>query len=89
MLPRLDIGPDLSLELLTLDHAEALFGLTDANRDHLRVWLPWLDEVRNIDDTRRFIEIACRQQADNDGFQTVILHHGRPAGVIGDSARPR
>lgn len=83
MLPRLDIDPDLSLELLTSAHAEALFELTDANRDHLRTWLPWLDEVRSVEDTQRFIEIACRQQAENDGFQTVILHYGRPAGLIG------
>lgn len=83
MLAKLDIGPNLVLELLAPGHAEALFRLTDANRSHLRQWLPWLDEVRGIDDTRAFIAVATRQHADNDGFQTVIMHDGAPVGMIG------
>lgn len=83
MLPKLDIGPDLALELLAPDHADALYRLTVANRDYLRAWLPWLDEIRGIEDTRFFIELARRQHADNNGFQTVIVHAGEPVGIVG------
>jgi ribosomal-protein-serine acetyltransferase len=83
MLPKLDIDADLALELLAPRHAEALFRLTHANRVHLRIWLPWLDQIRAVEDTRAFVALAMRQHAGNDGFQTVIVHAGEPVGMIG------
>ena len=43
---------------LDLADADEIFSLTDANRGHLRQWLPWLDSVRRVDDTRTFIRAA-------------------------------
>jgi ribosomal-protein-serine acetyltransferase len=83
MLPKLEIDADLTLELLEPRHAEAVFRLTDTNREHLRVWLPWLDQVRTVEDTRAFVALALQQYADNDGFQTVIVHDGEAVGMIG------
>lgn len=77
------LDEDLSLELLELRHADELFALTDANRDHLREWLPWLDSTRSIEDTKAFIKTTQEQRAENNGFHTTILFKGRIAGVIG------
>ena len=63
--------------------ADELFALTVANRGHLRRWLPWLDSVRRVEDTRTFIRAAREQAARNDGIQLAFRVEGRIAGVIG------
>lgn len=72
-----------SLRELGLSDAEELFALCDANRPHLRRWLPWLDRTRSVADSRGFIESTLRQAENNQGIQTVIVVRGRIAGVIG------
>jgi len=71
--------------LVPLDFADAdeLFSLTDANRRYLRQWLPWLDSVRGVDDTRTFIRAARAQAARNDGAQLALTVDGNIAGVVG------
>lgn len=68
---------------LELADADELFSLTDANRRHLRRWLPWLDGVRGVDDTRTFIRAAQAQAARNDGVQLALTVDGRIAGMVG------
>ncbi len=63
--------------------ADELFALTDLNRLYLRQWLPWLDNITRIEDTRAFIRSAQAQASQNNGRQLAIRHHGRIAGIIG------
>lgn len=51
-----EIDRDLKLSLSILQYAEELFELTHKNRDFLKQWLPWLDNVQAISDTKEFIE---------------------------------
>src|SRR5687768_9631832 len=69
-----------SLRELALSDTEELFAVCDANRAHLRRWLPWLDRTRAPADTHGFIESTLRQTENNQGFQAVILAAGRIAG---------
>jgi ribosomal-protein-serine acetyltransferase len=71
------------LRLLQLADAQELFALTDANRSYLRQWLPWLDFVMQVDDTRDFIARAMKQFAENVGLVAAICHDGRIVGVVG------
>lgn len=71
------------METLELRHAEELFALTDHNRDYLRRWLPWLDGIRVVEDTRSFIRATMTQARHNRGFQAAIVSDGRVTGVIG------
>ena len=77
------ISAGVRLTPLDLDDAADLFALTDANRAHLRIWLPWLDGIRRIEDTRAFIRTAARQASRNDGAQFAVRVDGAIAGVIG------
>lgn len=77
------IREDLSLTTLDLGHAEELFRLTERNRTYLRCWLPWLDGIRIVEDTRAFIRATVAQTRENNGFQVVIVSRGRLAGVLG------
>lgn len=77
------IDPDLSLELLAPRHAEELFALVDANREHLKPWMPWVASTNSPDDTRAFIAQTLKQVADNSGFQTAVCSGGKIVGVVG------
>jgi ribosomal-protein-serine acetyltransferase len=82
MLPH-RISSEISLELLEPRHASELFALTDANREHLRGWMPWVDGTQTVDDTKAFIEVTRTQLAANSGFQTAIRLRDRLVGVVG------
>jgi ribosomal-protein-serine acetyltransferase len=77
------INDDLELRLLQIGDAEELFALTDANRLYLRQWLPWLDVVTQVEDTKDFITRALNQFANNEGFVAAICSGGCIVGTIG------
>lgn len=81
-----DLNAKTSLKILTLDDAPALFELTDQNRDHLRVWLPWVDKNQTVEDSRNFIKSTLVQLSHDNGFQAGIWFEGRLAGVVGHHA---
>ncbi len=77
------ISDDIDLRLLQLADAAELFALTDANRIYLRRWLPWLDIINQVDDTRNFIARTMKQFADNEGLVAAICDSGRIVGLVG------
>ena len=77
------IDEDLELCLLDEDDAQALFDLTDQNREYLRQWLIWVDNIETISDAQRYIRSSLGQLVENNGFQTGIWYRGTLAGIIG------
>ena len=79
------------LRLLQKADAAEMFALTDANRDYLRQWLPWLDAISGVNDTQNFIQHTLQQAADRQGFVAAIwemsgvdpMLENRLVGVIG------
>ena len=77
------ISDSQELRLLQLDDAEELFSLTDANRSYLRKWLPWLDTIDRVDDTRDFIARTLKQFAENEGLAAAICDRSKIVGLVG------
>lgn len=77
------INKDLKLRTLREDDAEALFELVDANRKHLREWLPWLDANTEVEDSRAFIRSVLKQESDNLGPTYAIIFRESLVGVVG------
>ncbi len=77
------LNENSELRLLEEQHAEELAEITDRNREHLREWLPWLDDNRTVEDRKNFIRATLQQFANNNGFQAGIWHAGELAGVVG------
>jgi ribosomal-protein-serine acetyltransferase len=50
--------PSLKLRLLEEEDAEELSLRVDQNREHLRQWMPWLDEIDTLNFIRRSLEGA-------------------------------
>lgn len=69
--------------MLNESQAQLLFELIDANRQHLRRWLPWVDKQVSSEESKLFIRRSLQQIAENNGFQCAIWHKKRLAGVIG------
>ena len=66
------INDRLQLRLYAPHHADEVFAVSNANREHIRVWLPWIDAVKTVDDTRQFIRKSLEQYAHDNGFQCGI-----------------
>ena len=41
---------NIHITVIELDHTEELFDLIERNRDHLRKWLPWVDQIKTVTD---------------------------------------
>ncbi len=78
------LGDDAELRLLEEAHVGELYRLTDANRAHLRQWLPWVDDTRSVEDTRCFVRVATQQFASNQGYECGIWWRGQLVGTIGN-----
>jgi len=78
-----DISENTYLKLLDLNDVDELFTLTDRSRETLREWLPFVDDVRTVEDTEKFVRNAMHQYANNNGIQAGIYYEGKLAGVIG------
>lgn len=76
------INPCLELRLLQPTDAAGLFALIDADRAHLREWLPWVDDTRKVADSTKFIAKALRERTETRAFTSGIWSMGRLVGVI-------
>jgi ribosomal-protein-serine acetyltransferase len=77
------ISETFSLTPLDLRDADEFFVLIDSNRDYLRRWLPWLDSIRCVEDTRAFIKSVQVQESQNNGTQLGIRLNGQVVGTVG------
>ena len=79
----LRVNDRIELRLLQITDAEELFALTDANRNYLRVWLPWLDGTNSVADTKNFIEYTLETSSNNRGVAAAICDERSIVGLIG------
>lgn len=78
----LPIAPGARLRLLDEGEAGALTDVIDANRDHLRRWLPWA-ETHDLEDSVEYLRRKRLQWDMNDGFEGAIELDGRIVGGAG------
>ncbi|MFC2948724.1 GNAT family N-acetyltransferase [Virgibacillus sediminis] len=78
----LEIDEEITLRDLQISDAEELFRLTDQSREYLREWLPWVDNTKNIDDSRAFIEHARKAYAERKGLTCGIFYQGKLVGTV-------
>jgi ribosomal-protein-serine acetyltransferase len=75
-----DLGDGAVLRRLTLEDLDAVWGLVDAERERLRVWMPWVDLTTSIDDQRRWLEGVV---ADELAAESAIFANGTYVGGAG------
>jgi ribosomal-protein-serine acetyltransferase len=77
------VDDSISLELIDYHHAGQLYQLVKANRDHLRIWLPWVDYMRTLEDFKRYIGNSKQRHANHVESGYVIMANGSMIGRIG------
>ncbi len=80
---RLTVDDDIQLVLRSETDAAAFFGLTDANRRHLRAWLPWVDHTTTIEDTAGYIRKCETDFHAGTKIDVGIRYQGEWVGSIG------
>ena len=74
---------DVTLRLLEPQHAEEVFAVVDAHRDHLGRWLPWVETSRSPTDTAAFAEQSLRHFAERKALTLSVLERGAVVGGAG------
>ena len=77
------ISSSLEIKLSLPKYAPEIYALTDANRDFLKEWLPWLDYTRSEDDTRSFIQEQLVRFSKGEAVHVTIFYEGVIVGVAG------
>lgn len=77
-----DLGDGITIKALEPQHAAELFRVTDAGREYLRLWLPWVDGVLKVEDSAAYIDFARKQRSENLAFHYAIWSGGDIVGGI-------
>lgn len=83
MIFRRVLGPGELVVALRRADAADLFAAVDRNREHLRAWLPWVDQTAQVEDSLAFLDECERQTAANGMLTCALRQQGRLVGVIG------
>lgn len=95
--PAIQVNDNIVLERIEQKHAEQLYALVEANRHHLREWLPWVDSMKSVKSFENYITLCDQQhEAGTDaGFMIMLddnmigriglhqIHHHNLSGAIG------
>lgn len=77
------LGPDAWLRPLRIRHAAELHAVVEANREHLRRWLPWVDASESVEQTRAYLREIQSRAARDDAITLGIWTAEGLRGVVG------
>lgn len=79
----LHLDDALSLKIINDHHAEPLLALINTNRQHLRQWLPWVDNMQTVADCKAYISQCKKLHNEGSDFAYVIMMNETLVGRIG------
>jgi len=78
----IQVSETVILREFKTEDAESLFELIDRSRNHLKEWLPWVDEVKSVKDSQGFITFAQEEAECGSSLHLGIFEKGRLAGKV-------
>jgi ribosomal-protein-serine acetyltransferase len=79
---RIRIGEQTELGLIEHRHAPELLQLIVSNQAHLRAWMNWVDQRRNLGDVATYVATGLKRFALNQGIHAGIWENGKLCGMI-------
>ena len=76
------VNEQTELRLMDPSQAAELFALVEANREVLRRWHPWVDELRSAETVANVITHWRRLEANRQGWFAGLWFQGRLCGMI-------
>lgn len=80
---KIQVDETISLEMLEEIHAESLLNLVNANRPYLREWLPWVDHMLTIENSKNYISDCKRRATEKTDLSFGIIINKNIVGRIG------
>jgi ribosomal-protein-serine acetyltransferase len=77
------VDEELQLVLLEPHHAADFFAVVDANREHLRPWMIWIDSTKSVQDSLAFIHKNLEDIAAEHDMALALRYRGKFVGMIG------
>lgn len=84
---RIDIDSRTLLRFTTPKDAPEMFRATDASRQEIGKWLPWVKSNTKESDTLSFIQASRAERESKEAIQYAIFYDDQFAGHIGIMAR--
>jgi len=76
------VNSEIEIKIREIQHSEDIFNLIDKERPHLRAWMAWVDDTKEIADVDRSTTSMLKQYVNNEGFSAGIWYKGEFAGVV-------
>ncbi len=80
---KIKVDDTIRLEFVEETHANSLLTLVNANRDYLREWLPWVDNMQTIENFQKHINDTKNRAALKTDFGFAIFLNNDLIGRIG------
>ncbi|MCK8607414.1 GNAT family N-acetyltransferase [Apilactobacillus ozensis] len=72
----------VKLEATSENHAKDLYEAIDNDRQNMRKWLPWVDDMQSVEDEQDFIQYATVEMEKQKLLMLTIMVNNQPAGLI-------
>lgn len=79
----LKVDQEIELQLFQPKDSLKLFKLVEENRNHLRKWLPWVENMTTLHHSESLISLWQQQFSENSGCNVGIMYRGELVGSIG------
>lgn len=86
---RIRLDDETELRLYREEDAEEFLSLIDANREHLRTFMEWVDAVNRIEDELAFLSARVEEYDKGRGMSFAIVQEGRIVGAVGTAMMDR
>lgn len=77
------VNESVALELLAPKHAEPLYAVIDANREHLAAFLPWVKYMNALEKFQAYVDGCSQLYQQQKEVSFAIVLDGSPVGRIG------
>lgn len=75
------LDDSVSIHFLTYNFSKPLFRLIDNNRAMLKLWFPWPDFTKTVDDSQNFIKRQLQAYTDNQILPIGVCYQGELVGM--------
>lgn len=79
---KIELSNKIWLTPLNHRHAKSLFSILTSHRSHFSPWLPFVNELRDIEQAEKFIRESQVLWESKKDFSFAILENGQARGVI-------
>ena len=78
----LNVNSEIYLKTLDMSDVEERFKVIENNREHLKKWLGWLDNMLTIEDAQVHTETTMKELEDKSNYNFGIYYNNKFAGII-------